>query len=147
MTPTRLRSLLGTVLVLAIGGYLLTEVAYFDLPPLPSFAPVSLLLLTLLELGMAKVVRDKVKGRSGGRPLHPLQVARAAVLAKASSLGGALLLGLYLGIFVWTFARKDTYATAGDDARVAGLSALTALALVVAALLLERSCRTPRVDE
>lgn len=147
MTPTRLRSLLGTVLVLAAGGYLLTEVAYFDLPPLPSFAPVSLLLLTLLELGMAKVVRDKVKGRSGGRPLHPLQVARAAVLAKASSLGGALLLGLYLGIFVWTFARKDTYATAGDDARVAGLSALTALALVVAALLLERSCRTPRVDE
>jgi hypothetical protein len=75
--------------------------------------------------------------------MHPLQVARAAVLAKASSLGGAILLGVYGGLFVWTFARRDTYATAGDDALVAGLSALTSLTLVIAALLLERSCRTP----
>ncbi|MCA1710787.1 MAG: DUF3180 domain-containing protein [Actinobacteria bacterium] len=147
MTPTRIPSLLVTVLLLGLGGYLLAELAYFDLPPLPAFAPVSLLLLTILELGMARVVHGKVHGQTGGRPLHPLQVARAAVLAKASSLGGALLLGLYAGIFVWTFARKDTFATAGDDARVAGLSALTALTLVVAALLLERACRAPRVDE
>jgi hypothetical protein len=147
VTPTRLRVLAATAAVLAVLGYLLAQVAYFDLPPLPTYAPVGLLLLTVLEAGMAKVVRDVVRGRSSGRPLHPLQVARAAVLAKASSLGGALLLGLYAGIFVWTFARKDTYATAGDDARVAGLSALTALALVVAALVLERACRAPRVDE
>ena len=146
MRPTQVRALLLTVLVLGLAGYLLAEVAYFDLPPLPSFAPVSLLLLTILELGMAKVVRDKVGRRAPGRPLHPLQVARAAVLAKASSLGGAILLGLYGGIFAWTFARKDTYATAGDDARVAGLSALTALLLAGAALLLERACRTPDPD-
>jgi hypothetical protein len=145
--PTRISLLLLTVLVCAAAGYLLAEIAYFDLPPLPAFAPVSFLLLAVLEAGLAKVVRDKVGGRSGGRPLHPIAVARSAVLAKASSLGGAILLGLYGGIFGWTFARKDTYATAGDDARVAGLSALTALLLVVAALALERGCRTPTLDE
>jgi hypothetical protein len=139
--------LLLVVAVLGLAGYLLAELAYFDLPPLPAFAPVSLLLLTLLEGGMARVVRDKVRGRSGGRPMHPIQVARAAVLAKASSLGGAILLGLYGGLFTWTFLRRDDYATAGDDARVAGLSALAALALVVAALLLERACRTPDPPE
>lgn len=143
MTPTRPATLLVTLLGFLMAGYLLAQLAYFDLPPLPAFAPVSLLLLTFLELGMAKVVRAKVRGRSLGKPLHPIQVARSAVLAKASSLGGAVLAGLYGGIFVWTFARKDTFSTAGDDARVAGLSALSALALVVAALLLERACRTP----
>jgi hypothetical protein len=145
--PTRLPALLLVVAVLGVLGYLLAEVAYFDLPPLPAFAPVSLLLLTVLEGGMARVVRDKVRGRSGGRPMHPIQVARAAVLAKASSLGGAILLGLYGGIFTWTFLRRDTYATAADDARVAGLSALAALALVAAALVLERACRTPDPPE
>ena len=147
MRPTRLPALLLTVAVLGLAGYLLAEVAYFDLPPLPGFAPISLVLLTILEGGMARVVRDKVRGRSAGRPLHPIQVARAAVLAKASSLAGAILLGLYGGVFAWTFLRRDTYATAGDDARVAGLSALAALALVVAALLLERACRTPDPPE
>ena len=147
MRPTRLPALLLTVVVLGLAGYLLAEVAYFDLPPLPGFAPVSLVLLTIFEAGMARVVRDKVRGRSAGRPLHPIQVARAAVLAKASSLAGAILLGLYGGLFAWTFLRRDTYATAGDDARVAGLSALAALALVAAALLLERACRTPDPPE
>ena len=143
MKPTRIPALLLTI-VLAVGaGYLLTELAYFDLPPLPGFGPVSLLLLAILEFGMARVVRDKVRGTSGGRPMHPIQVARAAVLAKASSLAAALLGGLYGGIFLWTFLRRNTYATASDDARVAGLSALAALLLVVAALLLERACRTP----
>jgi len=143
MKPTRPVTLLATLFGFLMTGYLLAQVAYFDLPPLPAFAPVSLLLLTFLELGMAKVVRDKVRGRSVGKPLHPIQIARSAVLAKASSVGGAVLAGLYGGIFVWTFARKDTFATAGDDALVAGLSAVTGLALVVAAVLLERACRTP----
>ena len=143
MKPTRLSFLLLTIAVAVGAGYLLTELAYFDLPPLPGFAPVSLLLLAIAEFGMARVVRDKVRGTSSGRPLHPIQVARAAVLAKASSLAAAILGGLYGGIFGWTFLRRDTYATAADDARVAGLSGLAALLLVVAALLLERACRTP----
>lgn len=136
--------LLLALLVAAAVGYVLSETSYSDLPPLPSLAPVSLGLLALVEGGMAAVVRSKIRGRRPtGRPMHPLQIARAAVLAKASSLGGAVVGGVYGGIFVWTFARRGDVATYGDDARVSGLAALAAVVLIVMALLLERSCRTP----
>jgi hypothetical protein len=142
--PTRIPLLLLVLLIAAAMGYLLAETSYSDLPPLPPLAPVSLGLLALVEGLMAVVVRSKVRGRRpSGRPMHPLQVARAAVLAKASSLGGAVVGGAYGGIFVWTFARRGDVATYGDDARVSGLAALAAVVLVVTALLLERSCRTP----
>jgi uncharacterized protein DUF3180 len=142
--PTRLPLLGLALLVAAAVGYLLAETSYSDLPPLPALAPVSLALLAVVVGGMAWVVRGKVRGsRPSGRPMHPLQIARAAVLAKASSLAGSLIAGVYGGIFVWTFARRGEVATYGEDARVSGLSAGAALVLVVAALLLERACRTP----
>lgn len=144
MKPTRVSVLLLVLLVAAAVGYVLSETSYSDLPPLPELAPVSLGLLALVEGLMAAVVRSKVRGRRpSGRPMHPIQIARAAVLAKASSLGGAVVGGVYGGIFVWTFARRGDVATYGDDARVSGLAALAAVVLVVMALLLERACRTP----
>ncbi len=144
MKPTRVSVLLLALLVAAAVGYVLAETSYSDLPPLPPLAPVSLGLLALIEGLMAAVVRSKVRGRRPcGRPMHPLQIARAAVLAKASSLGGAVVGGVYGGIFVWTFARRGEVATYGDDARVSGLAALAALVLIGMALLLERACRTP----
>lgn len=144
MTATRARTLLLCALLAAIFGYLLGETAYSDLPPLPLYAPVSLVLLAVVELAMAKVVRDRVQqlARPGARGVHPLQVARAAALAKASSPAGALLLGAYAGLLAWTLPREA--AQAADDAFVAGLSALAALLLVAAALLLERACRAPQ---
>jgi hypothetical protein len=147
MRPTRVPVLLLALLLMGAIGYVLAETSYSDIPPLPNLAPVSLALLAVVEAGMAYVVRTKVRGRSGGRPagrpMHPMQVARAAVLAKASSLGGSLIGGIYGGIFLWTFARRSEVATYGEDARVSGMSALAAIALVVTALLLERACRTP----
>jgi hypothetical protein len=141
------------LLALAVGlaalGYLLADVAYGAVPELPVSAPVTLALLALAEGGMAKVVRDRVRhkrdaaGRPPRRPLHPVQVARAAALAKASSPAGAVALGVYAGLFAWTARRSDELAAASRDAVVSGLSALAALALVVAALLLERACRVP----
>jgi hypothetical protein len=131
-------------LVAVAVGYVLAETSYSELPPLPPLAPVSLGLLAVVEGGMAAVVRSKIRGRRPtGRPMHPIQIARAAVLAKASSLGGAVVGGVYGGIFVWTFSRRGDVATYGHDARVSGLAALAAIALIVMALLLERSCRTP----
>jgi hypothetical protein len=136
--------LLLVLLVAAACGYVLAQTAYAQIPPLPALAPVSLGLLALVEAGMAVIIRGKVTGRrQGGRPMHALQVARAAVLAKASSLGGAVMGGGYGGLFLWTFPRRGDVATYGHDARIAGLAALAGIALVVAALLLERACRTP----
>ena len=147
MKPTRIPVLLLTVLLAAAFGYLLAETAYAQIPPLPALAPASLVLLAVAEAAIASVIRSKIRGRrTTGRPLHAMQVARAAVLAKASSLAGALIAGVYGGIFLWTFARRGDIATYGDDARVSGLSAAASALLVGAALVLERACRTPDQD-
>ena len=153
MRPTRPGPLLALVAGFALLTWVLAQRAYGSVPQLPAYAPVTLVLLALTELGMAKVVGDRIAhrraGRSGGdgrprqRPLHPMQVARAAVLAKASSATGAVLLGAYGGLFAWTLPRRAELALAERDAVVSGVSALAALGLVVAALVLERACRTP----
>ena len=143
MTPTAVRTLCLAALAAAGLGYLLAEFAYGQLVDLPVSGPVTAGLIAAFELGLAKVVHDRLRGRPVRRQLHPLQVARAAALAKASSSAGSVLLGLYAGLFAWTFPRHNRLAAASNDARIAGLSVLACLALVVAALLLERSCRTP----
>jgi hypothetical protein len=153
VTPTRPRSLLLTALVAGVLGWLLADAAYSDLPRLPVLAGASLVLLAVTELGMAKVVRDRLHhrrradGRPLGRPLHPMQVARAVVLAKASSPTGALLAGGYGGVLTWVLPRREESAALADDALAAGLAAAASLLLVAAALLLERSCRAPGHDE
>jgi len=149
VTPTRPGTLLGLVIGFGTLAYLLAVLAYGDLPRLPRYAPVSVVLLAILEVAMAKVVRDRLlhRSRRGARPLHPMQVARAAVLAKASSAGGAVLLGIYTGLLAWTLPRRDVLAASREDALVAGLSALACLGLVLAALLLERACRRPDRDD
>ena len=149
MTPTRPGVLVAVAVVTGALAYLLADGAYGSVPDLPAGAPVSLLVVAVVELVLAKVVRDRVLHRTGSdgrpprRPLHPLQVARAAVLAKASSMTGALLLGAYGGLFLWVAPRTDVLSAARDDVVVSGLSALAAAGLVAAALLLERACRVP----
>jgi hypothetical protein len=150
--PTRAATLAWLVLVFGLFGYLLAALAYGALPVLPRYAPVSIVVLAVVELALAKVVRDRLTGERGARgrlvarrprPLHPIQVARAAVLAKASSAGGAVLLGGYGGLLAWTLPRRNELLATGQDAFVAALAAAASLALVVAALVLERACRRP----
>ena len=147
MTPTSWRALLGAALVTGALGWLLLDGAYGDLVSLPTYAAVTAGLMAVFELVLARVVHQKVHGTARGRQLHPIQVARAAALAKASSLAGALLLGLYTGFFVWLLPRRERLAAASDDVVVAAISAVVCLLLVIAAMLLERSCRTPPPPE
>jgi hypothetical protein len=131
-----------TALVAAAVAYLLVRPAYGSLPPLPGVTPLPLFLLAVVELGLARTVRQRLRAPlSRGRPLHPLQVARAAVLAKASSAGGALLLGAYGGLLAYLLPLQTEQSR--DDAAVSGGALLASLALTAAALLLERACRTP----
>jgi hypothetical protein len=149
VTPTRPATLVGITTVVAVLAWLWADLAYGSVPEIPAVAPLPLLMVAAAELVVAKVVRDRVlhrvrpDGRPPSRPLHPVQVARAAALAKASSPAGALLLGFYLGLLAWTAPRADVLAAASRDAVISGLSALAAAALVVAALVLERACRVP----
>jgi hypothetical protein len=147
--PTRLGTLALVALVLGALSHLLASTSSYGTLPVPTAgAPVALLVLAACELALAQVVRDRVQHRldAAGRPprraLHPLQVARAAALAKASSLTGAVVTGVYGGLFTWSATRSEGQAGAGD-APVAGAAALAGVALVVSALLLERACRVP----
>lgn len=142
MTATRWSNLLGLAVVAGVLGWLLAATRYESLA-LPSYAPITAGLMAVFELGLARVVSQKVRGVVGGRQMHPLQIARAAVLAKASSAGGALLVGFYAGYLLWVAQRTDELRSASHDTVIAGLSAGASALLVVAALLVERACRTP----
>jgi hypothetical protein len=155
VTPTRPGVLVQLVLGFGLLVYVLAALAYAELPRLPGYAPVSIVLLAVAEVGIARVVRDRVtlhqRQRAGaparGRTLHPVQVARAAVLAKASSAGGAVLVGCYAGLLAWTLPRAARVEVMQQDALVAGLSALASAGLTLAALALERACRAPDADD
>lgn len=143
MRPSSWRGLVPLVLLAGLGAWLLADRAYNSLVKLPGYAPVTLVLIGLFELVLAKTIRDQLQGRSTRRPLHPLQMAQVAALAKASSAAGALVLGFYGGFFAWTFPRRNDLAAASHDALISGSSAAAALLLLVAALVLERTCRAP----
>jgi TctA family transporter len=143
VTPTSLRTLLVAALAAGALGWFTFQTSYDSFVSLPVYAAVVAGVMGVFELVLARVVRDKVRNPNRGRAMHPMQIARAAVLAKASSTAGALLLGLYAGFFTWTLPRGDRLAAASDDALVSGITAGASLLLVVGALLLERSCRTP----
>lgn len=143
MRPTRWPTVVGLIAVLGVIGWVFADQAWDDLAELPVYAPITAVVIAAFELGLARVVHRKVRGTAQvGKPMHPLQVARAAALAKASSATGAMLTGFYGGFFVWLVPQTEK-AAAGRDAWVSGWSALACLALLGAALLLERSCRTP----
>ncbi len=143
MRPTSWKFVAGCVVGAGVLGWLLLAGAYGDLVKLPTYAAVSAGVMAGFELVLARVVSQKVRGVSRGKPMHALQVARAAALAKASSAAGALLLGLYAGFALWLLPGSGSNAAKGDDLVVSLVCAGTCLVLLVAALLLERACRTP----
>ena len=71
-----------------------------------------------------------------------MAVPRVVALAKASSAAGAAIAGLALGFLVYTIPLLDK-PVPGHDAIVSAVTMLAAIALVLAALYLERACRAP----
>lgn len=141
MGPTRPATLVVAGLAAAALAWLLISNFYGDIPALPWLPSVTLGGLAVLEAYAAVNTRARIDRRPGHDPVEPLTVARFVVLAKASSLVGAIFAGLYLGALGW-LAIERTRATSSDiPAAIAGLVA--SLALVAAALWLERSCRVP----
>lgn len=143
MTPTRARTLAAAAVSAGVLVYLLLRLVYDDIPRLPRTAPLSLLLVGLVEAQAAVLTRARLARRPGTRPILPITVARLAALAKASSLAGAVLAGAWAAVLGYTVPRADEIGVAGADAITAGLGLGAAVVLVAAALLLERVCRVP----
>lgn len=91
-------------------------------------------------------VRAKISdGEIGDGPgwLHPLSVAQSMFIAKASAWVGALALGWWVGVLVYLLPRRSWLRVAGQDTAGATVAAVSALALVVAALWLQHCCKSP----
>jgi len=127
----------GAVTWLGISRY------YGDVPDLTVVPGLTLAGLAVIEMATARNTRARIERRPGSGPLNPLLVARFVVLAKASSLGASIFAGAYAGVAVWALAERDRLRVAADNLAPALIGAVGALALVGAALLLERACKVP----
>jgi hypothetical protein len=148
MRLTRARDLVTVGIVVLVVVYLGVRVLYGRLPALPTFAGVSLLVLAIVEGALGTSLRGRIRRRAegkpdDGRPLQPLTVARAVALAKASSLLGAIMLGVWLGFLAYVLPRRTEIAAAAEDLPSTVIGAISAAALIAAALWLEYACRAP----
>ncbi len=146
MGPTRFSTLLVAALAAAAVAWLLISSFYYSgIPRLPWLPVVTLAALAVLEAYAAVNTRGRIERKPGREPVNPLLVARFVVLAKASALAGAIFLGFYAGLTGWLFVEPTNAAI--EDRPAAGAGTLASLALVAAALWLERSCRVPESDD
>lgn len=146
LSPLRPGDLAAIGLVGLGAGWALATSAYGALPAIPIAAGAPFLLLALIEIGAGVLVRRRIEqGRIGvdGRGLHPLTVARLLVLARASSITGALLAGLWAGLLIELSSAAGRVQAASDDLSGTVLALIAAAVLVGAAVWLERGCRTP----
>jgi hypothetical protein len=144
---TRARDLVVAGLLAAGIVFLIVQVAYGDLPPLPTLAGITLIVLAVIEAALGASLRSRIRKPRGGRPVQPLTAARAVALAKASSLLGAIMSGAWLGMLGYLLPRRDEVAAAADDLPSAVIGLVCAAALIGAALYLEWCCRTPDDQE
>jgi hypothetical protein len=141
MRPTSISVLIVAGLAAAALGWLLLSFSYSAMPDLPWSPAVVLFVLALAEGLLAQNTSARISRKPGTLPVDALAVARYAALAKASSLVGALSAGFSAGLVGW-LAMEPTEAARSDlPVAVGGL--VSALALIGAALWLERACRVP----
>lgn len=141
---TRARDLVVAGLVTAVLVYLLVRVLYGQLPPLPTFAGVTLLVLAIVEGALGVSLRSRIRNPGAGRPLQPLTAARSVALAKASSMLGSIMLGAWFGVLAYVLPRRAEITAAADDVPSTVVGVVCSAILIAAALWLEWCCRTPR---
>jgi hypothetical protein len=144
MRPTKPATLIVAALAAGALAWVLVGHYYSDFPNIPWLPAVTLLVLAIGEAVVARVTKGRIDRRPGAAPVDPLAIARYVVLAKASSLAGALFAGFNAGLLIWLLVSGNQLSQASRDVppTVAGLVA--AVLLVAAALWLEHSCRVPR---
>ena len=147
MKRTRISSLLGLGLAGAVAGFLIDlAIASAGRPVLvpPLTVPLTLVVVAALVIGLAIPIHRATKGTLR-RPIDPFRAMRVVVLAKASSLVGALLLGASGGVLVYLLSRPVVPSLGSvwqDVATIVG-----ALVLLVAGLVAEHLCTIPPTDD
>jgi uncharacterized membrane protein YfcA len=141
MQPTKARSLVVVAICCAAVAWVVAFSSFANLSPLPWTAVPALALLAFGELLLARNLRARLERRPGAKPIDPISVPRIVALAKASSMAAAAFGGLAAGFCIYTLAALAK-PVPRHDALVTAFTAAAAIALVAAALYLERCCRT-----
>jgi hypothetical protein len=143
VSPTRPRDLLGVAIVAAVLANLLVRLSYGSLPQIPLLAGATLGVLGAAEAIAGSMLRARIHRRPGTQPVQPLVAARAVLLAKASSLAGAIMTGVWGGLLAHVLPQAGDVSAAGGDSLAGGVGIACALGLVAGAMWLEHCCRTP----
>lgn len=143
MTRTRPGTLVLLVVIGTVGGFLL-QIA-LAAASLPKFRPEFTFGATLALIGIVVVALAVPVYRATHGPLrHPVDAfyaTRVVVLGKASSLAGALLSGLGIGLAIELLIHSDT--TAGDSVLRVLATLGGAVLLLAGGLVAEFLCRVP----
>jgi hypothetical protein len=143
VTFTRVRDLVAAAAIAAVLVNLVLQLSYGDVPTLPQPAGTTLLAFAIAEVLLGNTLRARIRQRPRTRPVRALTAAKAVVLAKASSLAGAITGGAWLGVLGSVLPLRSQLPAAASDTSAASIGAVCAGALVAAALWLEHCCRTP----
>ncbi|HEY6423966.1 MAG TPA: DUF3180 domain-containing protein [Pseudonocardiaceae bacterium] len=143
MTFTRTRDLVTAGAVAAVLVNLLLQLSYGDVPTLPRLAGTTLLAFAIAETVLGTTLRARIRQLPGTKPVQALAAAKAVVLAKASSMAGAIIAGAWLGVLAHVLPLRSQLASAASDSVTASIGLICAGALVAAGLWLEHCCRTP----
>ncbi|MCU1409631.1 MAG: hypothetical protein JWR04_338 [Rhodoglobus sp.] len=110
----------------------------------PFTLAVALVLIGVIIVVMALPVRRVSRGVPNAR-IDPFYATRVVMLAKASSLGGALLAGGGLGIGGYLLSRSVLPAV--GSVTMAFAAAVGAISLLAAGLIAEHMCMIPPDDD
>jgi len=143
MRPTSPATLVVAALATAAVTWMLISRYYGDVPVLHWLPGFTLAALAVGEGITARNTKARIDRQPGTQRVNPLVVARLAVLAKASSLAGAIFAGAYGGVAAWALAERSWLRVAEVNVLPSVAGVIGALALTAAGLLLERACRVP----
>lgn len=141
----------GILIIAAVlgagAGFLLDQL--YTANSRPTFAPtISLPILLLLLAGVVVLLALPIRRAtraSGGPPVNPFRAVRVAMLAKASSIVGAVAVGFALGLLGFLFTRPVTPSLGSMGEIIA--TAVSGAVLVAAGLVAEHLCTIRKDDD
>lgn len=139
--------LLAAAVLGAVAGFVLDQVLTSTGRPTftPAISlPLLLILLGALVIALAIPIRRATRGR-GVAIVNPFRALRTAMLAKASSIVGAVMGGVGIGLLVFLLTRPAEPSVGSVGAVIA--TAVCGAALVAAGLVAEHLCTIRKDDD
>lgn len=143
MSFTQPRQLIAAGLIATVLGYLAVRLGYSGLPSLPTFSGATLLLIAGINLVFAFGMRPRIQRKEGTEPVDALTAGRAVALAKASSLAGAIMGGIWIALLVYLLPVSQDIEAVQSDTITSVIGLVSAVALIAAGLWLEHCLRNP----